>query len=107
MLPDFNVALKAARGSLNPFTLLPFLYRMLFKMRAGRMLTLGVKKEFRGRGLEMLLIKTAIEAGKKMEWVHGEMSWTLEDNTQINNSIEAIGGRVYKKYRIYEKTIHS
>ncbi len=105
MLPDFNVPLKAARGSLNPLTILPFLHKMMFKIRAGRMLTLGVKKEFRGRGLEMFLIKKAIESGKKMGWEYGEMSWTLEDNTIINNTIESIGGRVYKKYRIFEKTL--
>ena len=103
LLPDLNVPLKAARGSLNPLTLLPFLYNLHFKMRAGRMLTLGVKKEFRGRGLEMLLIKKGFEAGQKMKWVYGEMSWTLEDNTQINGVIEAIGGKVYRKYRVFEK----
>lgn len=105
LLPDFNVALKAARGSLNLLTILPFLNRLLFKMRAGRLLTLGVKKEFRGRGLEMLLIKQAVEAGRKMKWEYAELSWTPEDNAQINNTIEAVGGRVYKKYRIYEKTV--
>lgn len=105
MLPDFNVPLKGARGSLNPLTILPFLYSMARKIRAGRMLTLGVKKEFRGRGLEMFLIKKAIESGKKMGWEYGEMSWTLEDNTLINNTIESIGGKVYKKYRLYEKKL--
>ena len=105
LLPDLYVPLKAAHGSLNPFTILPFLYKMLFGIRAGRLLTLGVKKEYRGRGLEMLLIKQAFEAGRKMKWEHGEMSWTLEDNAQINNVIEAVGGRVYRKYRIYEKTL--
>lgn len=106
MLPDFNVPLKAARGSLNPFTILPFLYRLFFKIRSGRMLALGVKKEFRNRGLEILLIKYAIEAGHRMNWEYGEMSWTLEDNAQINNTIEAVGGRVHRTYRIYEKTVH-
>jgi len=105
MLPDFNVPLKKAMGSLTPLTILPFLYKMMFKMHAGRMLTLGVKKEFRGRGLEMFLIKKAIESGKKMGWEYGEMSWTLEDNTLINNTIESVGGKVYKKYRIYEKKL--
>lgn len=105
LLPDFNVALKAARGSLNPLTILPFLYRLSFKIRAGRLLTLGVKKEYRNRGLEMLLIKRAFEAARKMRWDYAEMSWTLEDNARINNVIEAVGGRVYRKYRIYEKTL--
>jgi hypothetical protein len=35
----------------------------------------------------------------------GELSWTLEDNEGINNGIEAMGGKIIKKYRIYEKKL--
>jgi len=105
MLPDLNVPLKAARGSLNPLTIFPFLYRMFFRMKAGRMLALGVKKEFRNRGIELLLIRRAIESARALGWEYGEMSWTLEDNDLVNRLIEAVGGRVYRKYRVYEKTV--
>jgi len=105
LLPNLNIPLRAARGSLNPLNLIPFLYRLYFKMACGRMLTLGVKQEYRGRGLEMLMIKQAFEGARKMGWEYGEMSWTLEDNTQINSVIEAIGGRVYRKYRVFEKKL--
>jgi hypothetical protein len=33
------------------------------------------------------------------------LSWTLEDNDLINRTIEAVGGRRYKTYRIYERAI--
>jgi len=105
LLPDFNIALKAARGSLSPFNIIPFLHRFAFKLNRGRMLTLGIKKEFRGKGLELLLIKQAILSAKKMGWDYGEMSWTLEDNTLINNTIETLGGEIYRKYRLFEKKI--
>ncbi len=105
LLPDFNIALKHVNGALGPLNILPFLYRFLFRLDRGRMLTLGVKKEFRGKGIELLLIKQAIAAAKKMGWKYGELSWTLEDNDLINNTIEAIGGTVYRKYRIYEKPL--
>ncbi len=105
LLPNFNIPLKAVRGSLNPLNIVQFLWKMRFGMRSGRLLTLGVKKEFRNRGIEMLLIKQAFEAGSKMRWDFGEMSWTLEDNEQINRIIETIGGEVYKKYRLFEKKL--
>ena len=69
------------------------------------MLTLGIKKEFRGKGLELLLIKQAIQSAIKMGWEYGEMSWTLEDNALINNTIEALGSELYRKYRVFEKKI--
>ena len=105
LLPDFNVALKGVNGALNPLNILPFLYRMFTPINRGRLLALGVKKEFRGRGIELLLIKQAFASAAKMGWEYGDLSWTLEDNDLINNVITAAGGKVYKKFRIYEKTI--
>jgi len=105
LLPDFNIALKHVNGALGPLNILPFLYRFSFKLNRGRMLTLGIKKEFRGKGLELLLIKQAIQSAIKMGWEYGEMSWTLEDNALINNTIEALGSDLYRKYRVFEKKI--
>ena len=34
-----------------------------------------------------------------------EMSWTLEDNESINGPMQLLGGRLYKKYRIFEMAI--
>ena len=105
LLPDFNTALKHVNGSLNPLNILPFLYRMFTTINRGRLLTLGVKKEFRGRGIEMLLIKQALLSAIKLGWEYGDLSWTLEDNELMNNAIMAVGGKVYKRFRIYEKAI--
>jgi GNAT superfamily N-acetyltransferase len=105
LLPDFNIALKHVAGALGPLNILPFLYRFSFKLNRGRMLTMGVKQEFRGKGIEIALIKQAILAAKKMGWEYGEMSWTLEDNTLVNSVIEALGSQLYRKYRIFEKKL--
>ncbi len=105
LLPDFNIALKKVNGKLGPLNIFPFLYNFMFKLNRGRLLTLGVKKEFRGKGIEMILIKQAIASARKMGWEYGEMSWTLEDNALINSPIEALGSELYRKYRIYEKKI--
>jgi len=105
LLPDFNKALRGMNGSLNPLNILPFLYKMFAPINRGRLLTLGVKKEFRHRGIELLLIKQAVASASKMGWEYGDLSWTLEDNDLINNVILAVGGKVYKRFRIYEKAI--
>jgi hypothetical protein len=34
-----------------------------------------------------------------------EMSWILEDNTNMRHILESIGGKAYKRYRIYQKDI--
>jgi hypothetical protein len=35
----------------------------------------------------------------------GEMGWILESNTAMNRGMEAMGGRIVKRYRIYEKPL--
>lgn len=105
ILPNFNIALKVLKGRITPFNIFPFLYKYLFKLNFGRMLTLGVIDEYRGRGIEALMILKAIEVAERLGWKWGELSWTLEDNTKINKTIEKIGGVIYKKYRIYSKPL--
>lgn len=105
LLPDFNIALKALNGSFSAFNIIPFIYNYLFKIKSGRMLALGVNKEYRGRGIEVLMILKAIEIAKDLGWNWGELSWTLEDNIKINRTIEKFGGKIYKKYRIYRKDL--
>ncbi len=105
ILPDFNIPLRPLKGSFTPFNLPVFLWKMLFSIKSGRMLALGVKSEYRNRGLELLMIKKSIECAKELGWDWGELSWTLEDNDKINSVIKAVGGFVYKKYRIYRKKI--
>jgi hypothetical protein len=101
-IPDVNTALKKIKGKLTPFNLMPFLLN-LRKIRQGRLILLGTKKEYRNKGLELLMIKQIISDTRELGWTHGELSWVLEDNQKIISVIEEFGGRLYKKYRIYEK----
>lgn len=102
--PDLNQAFAKTRGSLNPLNIIPFLLA-LRSMNRGRMLMLGVKNEFRGKGLELALIKQVIENSRKLGWTGGELSWILEDNEKIIAIMEAVGCRCYKKYRIYQRSL--
>ncbi len=106
-LPDYNIALKPLNGKLATPKLLGFLpYLMGWKRpNRTRVLTLGVKEKYRSRGLETVMLieglKTGFDAGVR----ESEASWILEDNVMMCRVIEAIGGRVYKRYRIYEKPL--
>ena len=42
-------------------------------------------------------------AAKGYEW--SECSWTREDDAPINLGIKSMGAKVYKKYRVYKKTL--
>jgi GNAT superfamily N-acetyltransferase len=103
IVPDINPLVRSVNYSLTPFNFLKFLIG-LRKIRQGRLMMLGVRKEFRNRGFELVLVKKIIETTRKANWLHGELSWILEDNRKIISVIEESGGRLYKQYRIYEKS---
>ena len=109
LLPDFNEALRTINGRLFkwglPLGLLKF-RRESRKIKTGRLLALGVLEKFRRRGITEMLILSSLEAAKNIgHFSHTELGWTLEDNTLINRTIEAVGAKVYKTYRIYSKSI--
>ncbi len=104
LLPDFNIPLKAVNGKLTPLNILPFLWKMR-NINRGRFLAMGVKKDYRNRGIELLLIEQAMISAREFNWDYVELSWTLEDNEKVNKVIDLAGGKVYKKYRIYDKTL--
>jgi len=101
LLPDYNQALRHLNGRLGPLGLLKFLwYRR--RIRDVRLLLLGVKPEYRAKGVDSLLNLTAFQALKKKGFIHAEISWILEDNWIVRRMAEQLGGALYKRYRIYE-----
>lgn len=104
MVPDFNVVLKQMKGSLNPLSILKALYYSR-KIRGLRLLLLGITREFRNKGVDALLLREVFPAMLKGKYLNVEFSWILEDNIPVQRIVEMAGGRLYKKYRIYEKTL--
>jgi GNAT superfamily N-acetyltransferase len=106
-LPDYNIALKPLQGRLltpKLFGFLPYLFGWKCPPRT-RVLTLGVKERFRGKGLESAMLIEGLKVGFDAGVRESEASWILEDNVMMSRVIEAIGGKAYKRYRIYERGI--
>jgi GNAT superfamily N-acetyltransferase len=100
-LPDINQALKHANGRLFPVGLLKILYHKR-SVDSVRVIALGVVEEYRTAGVAAGFYAELFRGAKRLGYRTSEMSWILEDNTLMNRSIEAFGGRRYKTYRIYE-----
>jgi len=100
-LPDINQALKPARGSLLPTGLLKILYYQRLIKRV-RVLALGVVEERRASGLAAAFYATLVRNARELGYGECEMSWILEDNVLMNRSLEVMGAKRYKTYRIYE-----
>jgi len=106
-LPDYNIALKPLHGRvLTPriFGFIPYLLGWKRPTRT-RVLTLGVKEKYRSKGLETALLIEGLRVGFEAGVRESEASWILEDNVMMCRMLEAIGGRPYKRYRIYERNL--
>lgn len=106
MIPDYNFVLRKMHGRLNPVTILKALYYSK-KIKDLRLLLLGIKPEYRNRGVDALLFRVGFKGIKKGNYKRVEFSWILEDNTAMIRISEMVGGRLYKRYRIYEKIVNS
>lgn len=103
-LPDMNQVLKKLNGKLGPIGILKFLYYKK-KITGARAIVFGIKKEYRLTGISSVLYYETVKRGARLGYTWCEMSWNLEDNDLINRFDEAVGGKLYKKYRIYEKEL--
>jgi GNAT superfamily N-acetyltransferase len=108
-LPDINEAIRPLNGRLTRFGMPWGLLQLLRRKRhikTARMVVLDVLKEYRRRGIAEMLILRTLDYGKNvLGYTAAELGWTLEDNHVVNRTIEAVGGRRYKTFRVYEKDI--
>jgi hypothetical protein len=104
-LPDFSNGIRKANGKLFPFGIIKILLDSK-KSRKLLMMLGGVKKEYRGKGLEVLMGVKILQSGikHKMEMIDSHL--VLENNTKMRAEYERIGCQVVKKFRIYEKPLH-
>lgn len=103
-IPDLSQGIKACRGRLLPFGI----FKVLRESKRTRKLIMmlgGIKKEFRGKGIDVLLGAKILQDGinSRMETIDSHL--VLEDNIRMRGEYERIGCKVVKKFRIYQKDL--
>jgi len=103
-IPDYNQVLIHLNGKLGPIQIAKALV-LRKKITGIRAMVFGFKPEFRRTGLPILLYWETEMAARRLGYQWCELSWNLEDNDLINRFDSEIGGKLYKRYRIYERQI--
>ena len=103
-LPDYNQVLRRMNGRLFPLGALKLLW---YKRRidALRVLLLGTNPDVRVRGLDAMLYLKLWQHVLAYGYRLVECSWILEDNWSMQRGLERMGARIYKTYRVFEKTL--
>ena len=103
-IPDYNIFMKPMKGKLT----ISGLFNILFnkkKIKATRVITFGIKKQFRKKGLDVALLNQLMINWTALEFKEAELSWILEHNQQMIREIEKFGAKHYKTYRLFEKQL--
>jgi ribosomal protein S18 acetylase RimI-like enzyme len=110
-LPDVNqVFHKIKDGKLFPTGLVKLLWLLKGPMRRKtinrcRILTLGIKQEYRELGIGAMLYTEYVKRGPAGGYPVGEASWILEDNLPMNKALTMMAGERTKVYRIYDRSL--
>jgi len=103
-VPDINQVLAKMNGRVLPFGWWHYLrrYRTIDRLRVG---FLGVKPEYQYTGAAAQLYIEHFDVAARTHRKWGEAGWVLETNTAMNRGMEAMGGHVVKRYRVYDRTL--
>jgi hypothetical protein len=104
-LPDVNPALAVLNGTLaNPLRLLRA--TLIGRRRNGlRLITMGVKEQYRLRGAEGVMFCEGLQAALDRGYKTCEYSWILEDNELAKRTVRLMDAELSKVYRIYSKPL--
>ncbi|HWE34863.1 MAG TPA: hypothetical protein VG410_15330 [Solirubrobacteraceae bacterium] len=105
-IPDINQVQKKMKGRLLPFGWAYFLRKrwIINQVRVG---FLGVLPEFQHTGVAAALYIEHFDVAERTRRKGGEMGWILESNKAMNRGMEMMGGRIVKRFRVYERTLSS
>jgi hypothetical protein len=103
-VPDINQVLVKMNGRVLPLGWLHYLRKkwIIDRVRVG---FLGVKHAYQHTGVAAALYVEHFDTASRTPQKWGEMGWILESNKNMNRAMEAMGGRVVRRFRVYERVL--
>jgi GNAT superfamily N-acetyltransferase len=103
-IPDINEVLKRMRGRVLPLGWYHYLRRRRIVDRC-RIGFLGVRPAYQHTGVAagLYMEHFAMSEASRIKW--GEAGWVLETNKGLNRGMEALGARICREYRMYERSL--
>jgi GNAT superfamily N-acetyltransferase len=104
-IPDYNQVLAKLNGRLLPLGWAKALVARR-QIDSVRVLALGVKRAYQHTGVAAKFYAEHFNSAARTPQTWGEMGWILETNTAMNRGMEAMNGRIVKRYRLYQKPLN-
>ncbi len=103
-IPDLSLGLKKSKGYLFPFGIFQIL-RSIKKSKHLVLMLGAVKEDYRGKGIDVLMAVKMFESAISRKMKTMESHLILETNINMHAEYTKVGGRIFKKFRIYYKDL--
>ena len=103
-LLDYNQIIRTINGRLYPFGLFKMMWGRK-RINVARAMAITMSPSYQHSGLSIVLIDHLVEAARAWGLTNWEFSWVLESNTNSRGTLERLGTKRSKTYRIYDRAL--
>lgn len=103
-MPSISEGLIKAKGRLFPFGFIKIL-RSMKKTNQLDLLLGAIKSDYRNVGLDSLLGTAMLKSAYEAKLKNIDSHIVMETNTKMRAEYEHVGGKVYKRYRVFQKDL--
>jgi len=103
-MPDISKGIKKSRGYILPIGIL----HILVAGRRSKQLNLlmgAIHPEYQNRGLDTIMGSAMLDSARKQGLQFIDSHLEMESNSKVRAEMEYMGGKVYKTYRVFGKSI--
>ena len=103
-VPNMSEGIRRSKGHLFPFGIFHIL-RSARKTKQLDLLLGGIKEQYRGLGVDVLLGLKTIKSAQKAGYDFMDSHHELESSIKMRAEMKRLGGQLYKRYRIFKKNL--
>lgn len=103
-MPDLSKGIQKSKGYLLPIGIFQIL-RAGKRTKQLNLMLGGIREDHRNHGLDAVMGTRMIRSARKAGLEYVDSHLELETNTKVRAEMERMGGKIYKRYRIFQKPI--
>ncbi len=103
-MPDISDGIRKCKGHILPFGVFQ-IFKAQKRTTQLNLLLGAIQEHYRNKGIDTLMGVKMLEEAKKAGLKYIDSHLELENNLKMRAEMEKMGGVVYKRYRIFQKSI--